>query len=249
MRRAPGGGKAFKVVIDDLTRHTSGSMQASAANGFQNTSITSCAGTPFNFQPEFSTAKPANVIPWAALQTNISTEFETGHWESCTSLSDELTPNPLDPADTGGAYNECEGPYENAGPPDSTSPETGDAMCYYAGDTHPGYDGPGTSTPPDLTTGCQDDVLPERRPRLRRQPVLDGVADRQPTDHLPVHIRRTVPDDGWQAVLAVLLPDRYRAERVDVHRDHPQRLHGSTPGTWRLLPVLDRIACVRLLRA
>jgi hypothetical protein len=156
---APGGGKAFKVVIDDLTRHTSGSMQSSAANGFQTTSMATCAGTPFNFQPEFSTAKPANVIPWAALQTNISTEFETGHWESCTALSDPLTPNPIDAADTGGAYNECEGPYENAGPPDSTTPEAGDAMCYYAGDTHPGFDGPGTSTQPDLTTGCQDNFF------------------------------------------------------------------------------------------
>jgi hypothetical protein len=156
---APGGGDAFEVVINDLTRHTSGYMQASAANGFQNTSITNCAGTPFNFQPEFSTASASNVIPWAAIQTDISTEFETGHWESCTSLSDPLTPNPLDPADTGGAYNECAGPYENAGPPDSGSPETGDAMCYYAGDTHPGYDGPGTSTQPDLTTGCQDNFF------------------------------------------------------------------------------------------
>jgi hypothetical protein len=32
-------------------------------------------------------------------------------------------------------------------------------MCYYAGDTHPGFDGPGTSTQPDLTTGCQDDLF------------------------------------------------------------------------------------------
>ena len=29
-----------------------------------------------------------------------------------------------------------------------------------------------------------------------------------------------------------------------MHRDQSQRLHGSTAGTWRLLPVLDRIACV-----
>jgi hypothetical protein len=156
---APGGGRAFKVVIEDLTRHTSGSMQASAANGFQNTSIANCAGTPFNFQPEYSTAAQGNIIPWAAIQTDVSTEFETGHWESCTSLSDELTPNPLDPADTGGTYNECAGPYENAGPPDSGSPETGDAMCYNAGDTHPGYAGPGTSTQPDLATGCQDNLF------------------------------------------------------------------------------------------
>ncbi len=156
---APGGGKAFEVVIDDLTQHTSGSMQASAANGFQNTSITDCSGTPFNFQPEFSTAAPANVVPWAAIQTDVSTEFETGHWESCANLSDPITPNPLDPSDTGGTYNECSGPYESAGPPDSTTPETGDAECYFAGDTHPGFDGPGTSSPPDLATGCQDNVF------------------------------------------------------------------------------------------
>ena len=155
----PGGGRAFEVVIDDLTQHTSGFMQASAANGFQNTSIADCSGTPFNFQPEYNTASSANVIPWAALQTDISTEFETGHWESCTSLSDPLVPNPFDSSDTGGAYNECNGPYESAGPPDSSSPETGDAQCYYAGDTHPGYDGPGTSSPPDLATGCQDNVF------------------------------------------------------------------------------------------
>jgi len=44
---APGGSRAFTVVIDDLTQHTSGFMQASAANGFQNTSMATCSGTPF----------------------------------------------------------------------------------------------------------------------------------------------------------------------------------------------------------
>jgi hypothetical protein len=153
---APGGGDALKVVITDLTQHTRGTMQASAANGFMTTSMATCGGTPFNFQPEYNTAKSGNIIPWAAIAADISTEFETGHWESCTSLSDEITPSPADPGDTGGFYNECEGPYENAGPPDSGTPELGDAECYYAGDTHPGYDGPGTSSPPDLATGCQD---------------------------------------------------------------------------------------------
>ena len=32
-------------------------------------------------------------------------------------------------------------------------------MCYNAGDTHPGFDGPGTSTQPDLATGCQDNLF------------------------------------------------------------------------------------------
>jgi hypothetical protein len=154
--RAPGGGDAFKVAIDDLTEHTSGTMQASAANGFMNTSMADCSGTPFNFQPEYSSASAGNVIPWAALQTDVSTEFETGHWEPCTSLSDEIS-NPFDPADVGGTYNECNGPYETAGGPEGA--ESGDALCYYAGDTHPGYDGPGTSTPPNEMTGCQDNVF------------------------------------------------------------------------------------------
>jgi hypothetical protein len=156
---APGGGRAFEVLVRDLSTGQSGYMQASAANGFQTTSAADCSGTPFNFQPEYNTAGVNNVIPWGAIQTDISTEFETGHWEPCTSLSEELTSNPFDPADGSADYNECNGPYENAGPPDGTTPELGEAECYYAGSTHPGYDGPGTSTQPDLMTGCQDDVF------------------------------------------------------------------------------------------
>jgi hypothetical protein len=98
---------------------------------------------------------PVKEIPWAALSTDISTEFETGHWESCGTLTDPIANE--DPGDTGGAYNDCTGgPYENAGPADDTTPELGDAVCYFQGDTHPGYDGPGTSTQPDEATGCQD---------------------------------------------------------------------------------------------
>jgi hypothetical protein len=156
---APGGGRAFEVVVHDLTQGTTGFMQASAANGFQNTSIADCSGTPFNFEPEYSTAAPGNIVPWAALQTNISTEFETGHFEACTSLGEPFETNPFDAADQSTGYNECFGPYENAGPPDSSTPEVGDAMCYYAGSTHQGFDGPGTSSAPDELTGCQDNLF------------------------------------------------------------------------------------------
>jgi hypothetical protein len=152
-----GGGKAFKVTIRDVTQGTYGWMQASAANGFMDTSIANCSGTPFNFEPEYNTASAGNYVPWAALQVDIDTEFETGHWESCTSLSDELSPNPFDPYDMGRTYNECHGPYETAGGPEGS--ETGDGLCYRAGDTHPGYDGKGTSTPPNQMTGCEDNYL------------------------------------------------------------------------------------------
>jgi hypothetical protein len=146
----PGGGgaKAFKVAIDDLTTHKTGFMQASAANGFQNTSITNCSGTPYNFEPEFNTAKRGNINPWAALQTNISTEFETGHFEGCTRLSQPFTLN-LPGGATDKSYNECHGAYENAGTPDSKSAEPNDGDCYPKGDTH------GTlHSQPDLATGC-----------------------------------------------------------------------------------------------
>ena len=156
---APGGGKAFTVTMDDLTTHQTGFMQASAANGFMTTSMADCSGTPFNFQPEYNTAKANNITPWGAGTEVISTTFETGHWEACTSLSDPISPNPIDPNDTSPVYNQCNGPYENAGPPDANTPEVGEAPCYLAGATHPGYNGVGTSTPPNRMTGCLDEIF------------------------------------------------------------------------------------------
>ena len=108
---ARGGGKAFEVTVDDLTTGKSGFMQASAANGFANTSIVNCSGTPFNFQPEYSTASKGNIIPWAALQTDVSTQYETGHWEACTSLTEPGTYT-LAPGVTDKYWDECHGPYE-----------------------------------------------------------------------------------------------------------------------------------------
>jgi len=148
----PGGGgaKAFKVVVHDLTTGQSGSMQASAKNGFQNTSISDCSGTPHNFQPEYNTAAKSNIIPWAALQTNISTQYETGHWEPCTSLTDSAIYT-FSGGVTDTYYNRCHGPYEGAS--DNGTPEASDAFCYPAGDTHGAQ-----HSAPDTVTGCLDDL-------------------------------------------------------------------------------------------
>ena len=43
-------------------------MQASAKNGFMATNISDCSGTPFNYEPEYNTAGPNNIVPWAADQ-------------------------------------------------------------------------------------------------------------------------------------------------------------------------------------
>jgi hypothetical protein len=155
---APGGGKAFEVYVDDLTTGKTGYMQASAANGFEESDPATCAPTAYNFQPEYNTAKADNINPWGADQTDISTEFETGHWEPCTSLSDPISPNPDDPTDTGPLFDTCTSPYESAAGIHQSPAELGNAVCYPAGDTHPGYAGAGTKSAPDTLTGCQDNL-------------------------------------------------------------------------------------------
>jgi hypothetical protein len=154
-----GGGHALEVHIDDITTGESGFMQASAANGYMATNIGNCKGIPFNYEPEYSTAAQGNIVPWAALQTNISTQFEIGHWTPCSSLSDLSTPFGIDFITAGDPFFlTCNGPYED--PTDSTSgnPEgfAGDAFCYPAGDTHTALNGFGVFADANTTTGCLD---------------------------------------------------------------------------------------------
>jgi hypothetical protein len=147
------GAKAFKTTITDLTTHQSGSMQASAANGFTETSPIDCSGTPFNWQPEYNTAARDNINPWAALSTNISTEYETGHFEACTSLKDPYTLENYGLSDQ--TWLTCKGPYEDAKNGDGTgAPEPSDALCFTKGDTHYML-----NSQPDEVTGCQDDLF------------------------------------------------------------------------------------------
>jgi hypothetical protein len=149
----PPGEHAFKVVVTDLTTGQIGFMQASAVNGFANTSINDCSGTPFNFQPEYSSAAKANIIPWAALATNISTQFEIGHFTPCTNVTSAGS-LAFGSGVTDTYYNTCHGPYELAGGgkgDNSKSVEPTDAFCYPAGDTHGAL-----NTAPDTMTGCID---------------------------------------------------------------------------------------------
>ncbi|MEA2146925.1 MAG: hypothetical protein QOG59_2512, partial [Solirubrobacteraceae bacterium] len=148
----PGGSgqNAFKAVVTDLTTGQTGSMQASAKNGFQNTSIVDCSGAPFNFEPEYNTAKKTNITPWAALQTNISTQYEIGHFEPCTSITDTgvFQYNSRTLPDT--YWKNCHSPYETTTAPDGGSnAEAGDAPCFPFGYTHGA-----AHTPPDQVTGC-----------------------------------------------------------------------------------------------
>jgi len=154
-----GGGHALEVHIDDTTTGESGFMQASAANGYMATNIGNCKGIPFNYEPEYSTAAQGNIVPWAALQTDISTQFEIGHWTPCTSLSDLSTDFGLDFITAGDPFSlTCNGPYEAPADSASDNPEGfgGDAFCYPAGDTHAALNQFGVTSDPNTTTGCLD---------------------------------------------------------------------------------------------
>lgn len=87
----------LKVVVDDLTTGQSGFMVASTANGFMNTDLSTCNGTPFAFHPEYGTAAQQNQVPWAALEGGVLMEQELGHFESCDSVQSSLG-FPLDPS-------------------------------------------------------------------------------------------------------------------------------------------------------
>jgi hypothetical protein len=143
------GQRALMLTIRDLSTGQSGFMQASAANGYQATSIVDCSGTPWNYEPAYDTAKRANIAPWTALQTNISTQYEIGHFEGCTSITDPVT---LDVGSgvTDTVWLNCHGPYEDAaGSPDAGNGEQADAPCYPKGDTHGAL-----HSDPDKVTGC-----------------------------------------------------------------------------------------------
>jgi hypothetical protein len=80
----------LKASVADLTTGQTGFVVASAANGFQNTSMADCSGTPFSFHAEYNTAKKANQVPWAALEGGVLMEQEIGHGESCSSVTHKL---------------------------------------------------------------------------------------------------------------------------------------------------------------
>ncbi|MGH3185924.1 MAG: hypothetical protein ACRDOL_01380 [Streptosporangiaceae bacterium] len=78
--------QGFTTTIRDLTTHQTGWMTASAGNGFMNTNIADCSGTPFTFHAEYSTASVQNRVPWAALEGGVLMEQEIGHSEVCNSV-------------------------------------------------------------------------------------------------------------------------------------------------------------------
>jgi len=141
------GGNALEVVETDHTNGKSGFMIASGANGFMNTNPFDCTGTKFNFAPEYNTARAANIIPWGIGPYMINDEYEVGHFEACTSVTQSATTMVGNVKDT--FFKQCHGPYESVKDSGENN-EPDDAPCYKFGDTHNGL----ARGNPNLVTGC-----------------------------------------------------------------------------------------------
>jgi hypothetical protein len=118
MHDTPAG---FQVVIHDLTSGQSGSMTASAANGFGQVKFhpngTACKNIPYNFHPMYSTSSEHTRVPWAAHSYNVAFADEIGHFEFCA-----LSSGP------GGACTQ-------AGVNDPAGLDGDDSYCFNAGDS------------------------------------------------------------------------------------------------------------------
>jgi hypothetical protein len=83
----------LKIIVDDLTTQASGSMTASAANGFgqvkYDPSGTTCENIPYNFHPMYSTSSENKNVVWAAHTYNTAFSDEIGHFEYCDAVSSE----------------------------------------------------------------------------------------------------------------------------------------------------------------
>src|SRR5204863_6524915 len=86
----------LQAVIHDLTTGQTGSMTASAANGFaqvmfEPTSPT-CHTSAYSFRPMYATSSEHTRVPWAAHSYNVAFSDEIGHFEYCSAVPEEGGP-------------------------------------------------------------------------------------------------------------------------------------------------------------
>ena len=83
--------EGFQVVIHDLTTGQSGSMTASALNGFRQVLYepkgSSCHTAPYSYHPMYATSGEHTRVPWAAHGYNVAFSDEIGHFEYCDKVT------------------------------------------------------------------------------------------------------------------------------------------------------------------
>jgi len=86
--------QGLQAVLVDRSTGQSGSMTASAANGFGQIKYaptgTSCTEIPYNFHPMYSTSSPQTRVIWAAHSYNVAFDEEIGHFDYCTVVTSAL---------------------------------------------------------------------------------------------------------------------------------------------------------------
>jgi len=104
------GADGLTAVIHDQTTGQSGSMTASAANGFAQVNFEPNAGTcsqsPYDFRPMYSTSSEHTRVPWAAHSYNVAFSDEIGHFHYCASVPVEGGPcaDPGSPPDLAACF-------------------------------------------------------------------------------------------------------------------------------------------------
>jgi hypothetical protein len=81
----------LKTTVTDTTTGQTGTMVASAANGFgqikYQPSGHSCMELPYTFHPMYSTSSPQTRVLWAAHTYNVAFSDEIGHFDFCTHIN------------------------------------------------------------------------------------------------------------------------------------------------------------------
>jgi hypothetical protein len=79
------------TTVTDTTTHETGTMVASAANGFGQIKYQpgghSCMELPYSFHPMYSTSSPQTRVLWAAHTYNVAFSDEIGHFDFCTHIN------------------------------------------------------------------------------------------------------------------------------------------------------------------
>ncbi len=90
------GAAGLTTVVHDVTTGQTGSMTASAANGFAQIlfepSSSTCHEAPYSFRPMYSTSSEHTRVPWAAHSYNVAFSDEIGHFEYCNTVAAEGGP-------------------------------------------------------------------------------------------------------------------------------------------------------------
>ncbi|MGH9124198.1 MAG: hypothetical protein ACRDZ8_05650 [Acidimicrobiales bacterium] len=82
----------LNTSVTDTTTGETGSMTASADNGFGQVQYaptgTSCVNIPYDFHPMYNTSTPGTTVPWAAATYNVAVDTEIGHFQFCSQAVD-----------------------------------------------------------------------------------------------------------------------------------------------------------------